>query len=89
MGIIEDPDEPLSIVMEFFENGDLKKFNIKYLMNCDCWARKVKMIQEISLAMNFLHTLDPPLIHRNLTLENVFVGERFNVKVGFYFIYAY
>lgn len=81
MGIIEDPGKPLSIVMELMEYGDLMKFNQTYMMGCDCWARKIKMIHEIALAMNFLHTQTPPVIHRDLKLENVFVSNGFNVKV--------
>ena len=84
MGIIEDPGKPLCIVMEFIEYGDLRKFNRKYMMGCNCWARKVKVIHEISLGMNFLHTQNPPVIHRDLKLENIFVDNGFNVKVGLY-----
>ncbi|XP_072043544.1 uncharacterized protein [Amphiura filiformis] len=82
MGVIEDPGKPLSIVMEVLEYGDLRKFNQKFMMGGNCWARKIKMIQEIALAMNFLHTQTPPVIHRDLKLENVMVGNGFCVKVG-------
>ena len=82
MGVIDEPDkaENFSIVMEYFENGSLKNFQKKY-MQCDCWARKVKMVQQITLGMNYLHTLDPPIIHRDLKLENVFLGDGFEAKV--------
>ena len=82
MGIIKDPGSPLSIVMEFLEFGDLLKFNRNYMMGNDCWARKIKMIHEIALGMNFLHTQNPPVIHRDLKLENVMVGKGFSVKVS-------
>ena len=80
MGISENPNG-VDIVMEYFEYGSLKDFERKY-MRCDCWARKVKMVQDIAFGMNYLHTLTPPIIHRDLKLENVFVGAGFEVKVG-------
>ena len=80
IGFIDEENRQI-IVMEYFENGNLKDFNTKYMMGCDCWARKVKMILEISLGMNFLHTMDPPVIHRDLKLNNIFVDDRWKVKV--------
>ena len=87
MGVIDEPDkaENFSIVMEYFENGSLKDFQKKY-MQCDCWARKVKMVQQIALGMNYLHTLDPPITHRDLKLENVFVGDGFEAKVWIFLL---
>ncbi|XP_072017205.1 uncharacterized protein [Amphiura filiformis] len=81
MGFINDPDR-LSIVMEYLEFGNLRDFNRAYMMKCNCWSRKVKMIQDISLGMNYLHTRNPPMIHRDLKLQNVFVGNGFVVKIG-------
>ncbi|XP_072029261.1 uncharacterized protein [Amphiura filiformis] len=80
MGLIKNPGD-VGIVMEFFENGSLKDFEKNY-MKCDCWARKVKMVQDIAFGMNYLHTLNPPIIHRDLKLENVFVGSGFEAKIG-------
>lgn len=31
--------------------------------------------------MNYLHTLNPPIIHRDLKSQNLLVDENFNVKV--------
>ena len=82
MGFIEDHAN-LCIVMEYFKNGDLKSFQQK-CMDCDCWARKMRMVLDIALGMNYLHTLDPPIIHRDLKLNNVFVSNGFDAKVGLY-----
>ena len=79
MGLSKDPSG-VDIVMEYFENGCLKDFEKKY-MRCECWARKVKMVQDIAYGMNYLHTLKPPIIHRDLKLYNVFVGNGFEAKV--------
>ena len=81
MGLMENP-KGVDIVMEFFENGSLKEFEKKF-MRCDCWARKVKMIQNIAYGMNYLHTLKPPITHCDLKLENIFVAVGFEVKVPY------
>ncbi|XP_072023881.1 uncharacterized protein [Amphiura filiformis] len=81
MGFINDPDQ-LSIVMEYLEFGNLRDFNREYMMKCSCWPRKVKMIQDVSLGMNYLHTRNPPIFHRDLKLQNIFVGDGFRVKIG-------
>ncbi|XP_072029640.1 uncharacterized protein [Amphiura filiformis] len=80
MGLMKNPGD-VGIVMEYFDNGSLKKFEKKF-MKCDCWARKVKMVQDIAFGMNYLHTLKPPIIHRDLKLENVFVGSGLEAKIG-------
>ena len=80
MGVFDDHTN-LCIVMEYFQYGSLKSFEKKY-MDCACWPRKVKMMLDIALGMNYLHTLDPPIVHRDLKLDNVFVGSGFDVKVG-------
>ena len=85
MGLMETP-KGMDIVMEFFQNGSLKKFEKKF-MRCECWARKVKMIQDIAYGMNFLHTLKPPITHCDLKLENVFVAAGYDVKV-LYLLYV-
>ncbi|XP_072050275.1 probable serine/threonine-protein kinase DDB_G0282963 [Amphiura filiformis] len=80
MGLMKNP-RGVGIVMEYFKNGSLKEFEKKY-MKCDCWARKIKMVEDIAFGMNYLHTLKPPIIHRDLKLENVFVGSAFDAKIG-------
>ena len=81
MGTMEKKGK-LSIVMEYLVFGDLWEFNKKYMMKCECWARKVKMIHEITLGMNFLHNLKPVIIHADLKLKNILVGDGFKVQVN-------
>ena len=70
------------IIMEFLKFGNLKEFNKNFMMHCDCWARKLKMMEQIALAMNYLHTLESPIYHGDLKLENIFVDQGFKVKVS-------
>ncbi|XP_072050695.1 uncharacterized protein [Amphiura filiformis] len=78
-GLIET-EQTTSIVMEYFELGSLKSFR-RYL-DAECWPRMIRMILEISMGMNYLHTLDPPTLHRDLKADNIFVGEGFQIKIG-------
>ncbi|XP_072048612.1 receptor-interacting serine/threonine-protein kinase 2-like [Amphiura filiformis] len=80
MGLLKNHDGH-GIIMEYFENGSLKEFQRKY-MKCDCWARKVKMVQEIAFGMTYLHNLNPPIVRSDLKLEDVLVGNGFEVKIG-------
>ena len=88
IGIIDDPGEPLSLVMEYMEFGNLKDFNQSTMMKCTCWARKVKMIHEIALGMNYLQSLPQVKMQKCLKLENVLVGSGFVVKVLHVWLYV-
>lgn len=78
-GLIENADDSVSIIMEYFELGSLKVF--RRFLDQKCWPRMIKMILEISMGMNYLHTLDPPTLHRDLKADNIFVGSGFQIKV--------
>ena len=78
LGIINEEDVQ-GIVMEYFEHGNLKSF-LPYL-DCDCWARRARMLCDISSGLNHLHNLAPPLVHRDVKLLNIFVATGLTVKV--------
>ena len=78
LGIINE-EEVKGIVMDYFEHGSLKSF-LPYL-DCDCWARKARMLCDISSGLNHLHNLTPPLVHRDVKLSNIFVDRGFTAKV--------
>ncbi|XP_065316063.1 uncharacterized protein LOC135924866 [Gordionus sp. m RMFG-2023] len=69
------------LVTELMTSGTLKtyikrfkKLNIKVLKN---WCR------QILKGLNFLHTRDPPIIHRDLKCDNIFItGNTGSVKIG-------
>jgi len=51
-------------------------------MSCINWILKAKIAHDISSGMTYLHTLSPPVIHTELKLKNVFIGEELNAKVS-------
>lgn len=63
MGAIAEPNN-ISIVTEYCSGGTL--FNLLHSNIIFPWALRIKMLYDISIGMNFLHTNNPPVIHRDL-----------------------
>ncbi|XP_078282720.1 ankyrin repeat and protein kinase domain-containing protein 1 [Rhinoraja longicauda] len=70
---------PAGIVMEYLENGSLDKLLIKDTLP---WPMKFQIIHEISLGMNFLHSMKPPLLHLELKAGNVLLDENLHIKIA-------
>ncbi|GAB5577085.1 ankyrin repeat and protein kinase domain-containing protein 1 [Prionailurus iriomotensis] len=69
--------QPLGIVMEFMANGSLEKMVPTHSLS---WLLKFRIIHETSLAMNFLHSLKPPLLHLDLKPGNILLDSNMHVK---------
>jgi hypothetical protein len=68
-GVIIEP-KYLSIIMEYCSGGDLydllknKKIDLP-------WKLRKKILLQIAIGMNFLHSHEPPIIHRDLKSLNI------------------
>ncbi|XP_040338971.1 ankyrin repeat and protein kinase domain-containing protein 1 isoform X2 [Herpailurus yagouaroundi] len=71
--------QPLGIVMEFMANGSLEKMVPTHSLS---WLLKFRIIHETSLAMNFLHSLKPPLLHLDLKPGNILLDSNMHVKIS-------
>ncbi|XP_004604757.2 ankyrin repeat and protein kinase domain-containing protein 1 [Sorex araneus] len=71
--------EPLGIVMEFMANGSLEKALSTHHLS---WQLKFRITHETSLAMNFLHSMKPPLLHLDLKPGNILLDGNMHVKVS-------
>ncbi|KAM5185888.1 LOW QUALITY PROTEIN: ankyrin repeat and protein kinase domain-containing protein 1 [Callospermophilus lateralis] len=69
--------QPLGIVLEFMANGSLEKMLPTHRL---CWQLKFHIIHETSLAMNFLHSIKPPLLHLDLKPGNILLDSSMHVK---------
>lgn len=86
LGISQKEDD-LYIVTEYCSGGTVfdllhRKKHIEIP-----WAVRVKMALQVAQGMQYLHSLSPPLIHRdlkslNLLLESQFDPNRINVKIA-------
>ncbi|XP_015277186.1 PREDICTED: ankyrin repeat and protein kinase domain-containing protein 1 [Gekko japonicus] len=72
-------DSPVGMVMEHMASGSLEKTLATHQMT---WQLKSRIIHETSLAMNFLHSLKPPLLHLDLKPGNILLDAHMHVKVS-------
>uniref|UniRef100_UPI00398EC214 ankyrin repeat and protein kinase domain-containing protein 1 n=1 Tax=Pristiophorus japonicus TaxID=55135 RepID=UPI00398EC214 len=70
---------PAGIVMEYMENGSLDKLLVRYTLT---WPMKFRIIHEIAMGMNFLHSITPPLLHLDLKPANILVDEKLHIKIA-------
>uniref|UniRef100_A0A3B5MB06 Ankyrin repeat and kinase domain containing 1 n=1 Tax=Xiphophorus couchianus TaxID=32473 RepID=A0A3B5MB06_9TELE len=68
-----------AVVMEYMSNGSLNNLLASHNF---MWQKKFQMIHEISMAMNFLHSTKPPLLHLNLKTSNILLDDHLHVKVS-------
>jgi serine/threonine protein kinase len=78
MAVAFTPRTELGIVMWHEEHGDLGNFTRNFDVTT---AWKIRMLHDVILGLNYLHTLEPPVIHGDIKLRNVLVGEGFVAKV--------
>ena len=75
-GIISDADDLAYFVMEYVPGGDLEdylnsfaKSNIQMPM-----SRALKIMKQILMGLNTLHSSNPPIVHRDLKLNNILLN---------------
>ncbi|KAG8455532.1 hypothetical protein GDO86_001649, partial [Hymenochirus boettgeri] len=76
----EDSGEKFKgIVMEYMENRCLA--TLIYCIRPIPWALKFRIIHQVALGMNWLHSLVPPLLHLDLKPQNVLLTNNMEVKI--------
>eukprot|EP01017_Pseudomicrothorax_dubius_P009593 TRINITY_DN13292_c0_g1_i1.p1 TRINITY_DN13292_c0_g1~~TRINITY_DN13292_c0_g1_i1.p1 ORF type:complete len:223 (+),score=22.80 TRINITY_DN13292_c0_g1_i1:106-774(+) len=76
MGVSQN-DKELCIITEFCHGGTLfdllhRKKNITLP-----WSVRIKFAKDIALGMHYLHTCEPPIIHRDLKSLNLLINTEF------------
>uniref|UniRef100_A0A3P9LCM5 Receptor interacting serine/threonine kinase 3 n=1 Tax=Oryzias latipes TaxID=8090 RepID=A0A3P9LCM5_ORYLA len=70
----------LGLVMEFMERGSLADLQ-GILKGPPPWALAFRLIHHITLGINFLHSLSPPILHLDLKPNNVLLDSSLNAKL--------
>ncbi|KAJ3680156.1 hypothetical protein LUZ60_016434 [Juncus effusus] len=78
---VDDEKRSINIITELFTSGSLRSYREKHkyvdLKAIKSWAR------QILKGLEYLHGHEPPIIHRDLKCDNIFVnGNHGEVKIG-------
>jgi serine/threonine protein kinase len=71
----------LCIVTEFMKQGSLKDILMDNTTKLT-WQNKIQMLRRAALGINYLHSLHPVIVHRDVKPSNLLVDENWNVKVA-------
>ncbi|XP_060111708.1 receptor-interacting serine/threonine-protein kinase 3-like [Heteronotia binoei] len=77
---LRDAAPRLGLVMEFMENGSLS--TLRDRVPSVPWALRLRILHQVALGMNFLHSLSPPLLHLDLKPSNVLLDGELHVRVA-------
>jgi tRNA A-37 threonylcarbamoyl transferase component Bud32 len=80
MGISEDEAENRYIITEFVENGNLASllYDSKSQLS---FKNKIRILKQVCIGMIYLHSLNPPVIHRDLKPQNILLDKSMDVKI--------
>ncbi|XP_075405627.1 receptor-interacting serine/threonine-protein kinase 2 [Tenrec ecaudatus] len=82
LGICNEP-EFLGIVTEYMPNGSLNELLHRTTEYPDvAWPLRFRILHEIALGVNYLHNMDPPLLHHDLKTQNILLDNEFHVKIA-------
>lgn len=78
---VDDANKTVNIITELFTSGSLRQYRKKHkevnMKAVKGWARQILM------GLNYLHSQKPPIIHRDLKCDNIFInGNHGEVKIG-------
>lgn len=71
----------LQALFEFMENGDLRNYLINERTPRSWTTEKVQIAIDIVEALVYVHSFNPPLVHRDLKSRNVLLGESMKAKL--------
>ncbi|CAL9688910.1 unnamed protein product [Knipowitschia caucasica] len=81
-GVCNEP-EFFCIVTEFMSNGSLDLLLHEKDMYPElAWPLRLRILYEIALGVNYLHNMNPPLLHQDLKTQNILLDGEYHVKIA-------
>lgn len=71
-------EQNYGVILEFMKYGDLSDFYDRFDVT---WPFRLNVINDIALGMNYLHQLSPAVIHGDLKIQNILIGDGLKAKV--------
>jgi serine/threonine-protein kinase TNNI3K len=84
VGVAWDSLTDVCSVTEFMDGGDLKALLVRYEQQnrpTGFDRVKVKIALHVAHALTYLHSLDPPVIHRDLKSKNILLSKELDAKL--------
>ncbi|KAL3666203.1 hypothetical protein V7S43_008991 [Phytophthora oleae] len=84
VGVAWDSPNDLCALLEFMEGGDLRTLLNKYSKEhrpTGFTFEKVQIALHVAHALTYLHSLDPPVIHRDLKSKNILLSQDLDAKL--------
>eukprot|EP00930_Biecheleria_cincta_P099321 TRINITY_DN90958_c0_g1_i1.p1 TRINITY_DN90958_c0_g1~~TRINITY_DN90958_c0_g1_i1.p1 ORF type:complete len:784 (-),score=104.72 TRINITY_DN90958_c0_g1_i1:247-2598(-) len=76
--ILEHPN--LAVVTEYLPNGNL--FDLLFMQRVNLVASiRLRIAVQLSLAVSYMHSCDPTIIHRDLKTQNLVLDANYSIKV--------
>lgn len=73
----------MAIVTEYMPNGSLNELLHRKTEYPEvAWPLRFRILHEIALGVNYLHNMNPPLLHHDLKTQNILLDNEFHVKIA-------
>ncbi|XP_031132145.1 protein MALE DISCOVERER 2-like isoform X3 [Ipomoea triloba] len=79
-----EEEEPFTrmMVFEYAPNGTLSEhLQDQELEHLD-WSARMRIVMGVAYCLQYMHNLNPPLSHSNMTSDNIFLTDDYAAKIG-------
>lgn len=81
IGFAVDPNQRKLIVVEYMPNGSLYDL-LHGSRKPPGWVKRARFALQVACAVHFLHSSQPPIIHRDIKSSNVLIDADFNSRIS-------